>query len=117
MVEPICASESMSPTASAWAWDLLQGTSGHAVRGVAGAGREAARGASGTVRSCCPTGPGERQAAAGVLDLERLADEVDAALGEFGARCADLIDMNAHVLVAAVLQADAQVVRRSHGSP
>jgi hypothetical protein len=25
--------------------------------------------------------------------------------------------MNAHVLVAAVLQADAQVVGRSHGSP
>ncbi|MFF2514462.1 hypothetical protein [Streptomyces sp. NPDC058086] len=59
-----------------------------------------------------PRVPEERQAAADVLDLERLADEVDAALGEFGAHCVDLIDMNAHALVAAVLQADAQVAGR-----
>jgi hypothetical protein len=90
--------------------DLLQGSGEHAVQGVAGAGQEPAQGASETVRSCCPTGPGERQAAADVLDLERLVDEVDTALGEFGARCVNPIDMNAHALIDAVLQAGAQVV-------
>jgi len=71
--------------------------------------------AFGQLEHVAPRVAEEREPGADVIDLERLVDDVDAALAKFGERLVDAVDGQAHVVVPVRRQAGVDVAEHRLG--